>query len=208
MFSLAEVAKKLGVSERTARNYAHALAEVLHPEVQGRTRLYPPGDLPLFQTAARLYGKGATTPAVLDALRARFPEAATAESTESTATAETLAIVGYGNPGGNGGNASALAVAEQFSEAIKRLTAVLERMEQRDAERADLTGKVDALAGVVAALAKHAKKGKGKRVGGETKTRLKALQHAAEAVRTAPTPAPVSLSRFREREAKRGRGRR
>ena len=124
MHNLPEIARTIGVSERTARNYAAALRDLLHPVTVDRTRFFPDGDMEVFKAAGELFKAGATGPQVYEALCRRFLQAAT------PATAETdlnTALATSGNGGGNGGTLAGELFQRQ-TEALERVTAALERI--------------------------------------------------------------------------------
>lgn len=134
MLTLAEIAQRVGVNERTARRYADTLAEIITPASQGRKRFYTEADLDVFAAARDLYAEGHTHADILDALRAKYPTV-TGHGRHAPDTAQTPAAIVSTRvrpvTGHETDTVTDTAPAAMFAEVMARLVAVLERVEMK-----------------------------------------------------------------------------
>jgi hypothetical protein len=71
--SVAEIAKRTRIPAPTARRYASLFKEFLGGRKMGRVTKYPDECIAVFERISRMYGDGAVTTEIEDALRSEFP---------------------------------------------------------------------------------------------------------------------------------------
>lgn len=121
--SIAEVAKRLGLAENTARRYTHLFKEYITSKQTGRTMKYDPEAMEILANISRLYQEGLSTQEIQERLSSTYALNIEVTSDEVANAAVTIAEI----------RQTMAAMAEHIKHQEQFNSDLLKRLEERDA---------------------------------------------------------------------------